>query len=291
MSATSGKRTAIVIPSERPRGPGKPRLVVIAGPELGRVVDLESGDVSIGRDEGATVCIDSDRVSRKHASIQRIGKNYVIADLGSTNGTFVNDSKIRTHKLVEGDLVTLGKIVLKYTESEIEAQYHEQILNLANVDALTGAYNKRYFHDAIGRAVATNERPDALPLSLILFDIDHFKKINDTHGHAAGDHVLGEVAGVVTSQVRAGGTFCRIGGEEFAVILPEKDLVTAAAGAELIRRAIEGTRFVFDGTSIPVTVSLGVAERAGGESAEALYKRSDERLYEAKRSGRNRVSS
>jgi two-component system cell cycle response regulator len=288
MAVLSGKRTAIALPSERPESAGRPVLVVIAGPELGRRIDLDSGDVEIGRDEGLTLQIDSELVSRRHASIQRIAGQLIVADVGSTNGTFVNEQKIRTHKLQDGDQIRVGKVVLKYTECAIEAQYHEQILHMASVDGLTGAFNKRYFEDAVGRLAAARQA-SAAPLALVVFDIDHFKKINDTWGHAAGDAVLKQLAEVVRGQVRDRDTFCRVGGEEFAILLEGTALAAARGAAEFIRGSIEMTDFVFEGKRIPVTMSLGVAEHEAGEEASAFFKRADARLYEAKHGGRNRV--
>lgn len=289
MPGSSDQRTAISLPSERPGASGKPILVVIAGPELGRRIDLDGGEVDIGRDDGVTFRIDSDLVSRRHASIRRVAGKLAIADLGSTNGTFVNDVRIKTHTLADGDQIKIGKVVLKFTMSAVEAQYHEQIVLLASMDALTGAYNKRYFEEALRKAFGPTHGT-TVPLSLILFDIDHFKKINDTWGHAAGDAVLRQVTDIVRGQVRNRDVFCRVGGEEFALLLDGASLADARRAAELVRRTIEMTAFTFEGKRIPVTVSLGAAERLPPDSSpESLYRRADARLYEAKRSGRNRV--
>ncbi|HVU05200.1 MAG TPA: GGDEF domain-containing protein [Polyangiaceae bacterium] len=290
MSVPSSKRTAVVVPSERPSAAGRPMLVVIAGPELGRRIELTKGDVVIGREEadGVNLRIDSDQVSRKHATVQRIGRQAVVSDHDSTNGTFVNETKIKNHRLVEGDTIRIGKVVFKYTESALEAEYHERIQKLASVDGLTGAFNKRYFEETFSRLIAARNASSP-PLSLLLFDIDHFKKINDTRGHAAGDAVLKQFAEAVRGQVREKDVFCRVGGEEFAVLLEGTNLGAAHGAAEFVRGAIEMTDFVFEGKRIPVTTSLGVAEHQPGESHEAFFKRADAKLYEAKHGGRNRV--
>ncbi|NRA32380.1 MAG: GGDEF domain-containing protein [Polyangiaceae bacterium] len=284
-----GKRTAIAMPSERPAGAGAPCLVQIAGDDLGTQSDLDKGEVDIGRDESCTITVNSDLVSRQHASVQKLGSAYIVADLGSTNGTFVNGDKITHKKLDDGDQIRVGKTVLKFMASgNLEAEYHQKIFTMVSVDALTGAYNKRYFDDNFGKAIA---RADATQTSLclIIFDIDHFKKINDTHGHPAGDYVLKELVDVVKAVVRKQDTFCRVGGEEFTVLLPETDAKTAFTCAEFIRGAVEVTTFSFEGTVIPVTCSLGVALRAGAEPHDALYKRADQAMYKAKSSGRNQV--
>lgn len=280
------RRTAIIVPSERPRGLAQPRLVVIAGPDLGRQIDLNLDEVDIGRGDNVRFRIDSEQVSRRHAAIRRVLGRFAVADLESTNGTFVNDERIKTHTLREGDRIRIGKVVLKYTECEIEASYHQQILERANVDGLTGAYNKRYYEETMRRMYATN----GPSMSLLLFDIDYFKKINDTWGHAVGDLVLKEVVLVARGQLRIADLLCRVGGEEFAVILEGARLEEARGIAERIRTAVERSHENARSQRIPVTLSIGVAERTSAEpDPEALYKRADGRLYQAKHAGRNRV--
>jgi diguanylate cyclase (GGDEF)-like protein len=258
---------------------------VIAGQDLGRQIELHAAEVDIGRGDNVTVRIDSESVSRRHAAIRKVAGRYAIADLQSTNGTFVNDERIDTRTLQEGDRIRVGKVVFKYTECAIEANYHEQIVQRANVDALTGAYNKRYFGENMKRIYSSQGAT-----SLILFDIDHFKKINDTWGHAVGDVVLQQVAGTVRGLLGDEDLFCRVGGEEFAVILEGSGIDVARRSAEQVRATIERSPVNGGGQRVPVTISIGVAERAASDGGyEALYKRADERLYEAKRGGRNRV--
>jgi diguanylate cyclase (GGDEF)-like protein len=289
MGGFESERTFVSVPSERPRGAGKAVLVVISGADLGRQIDLSGDEVDIGRGEEVTFRIDSEQVSRRHASIRKLVGKFVLRDLNSTNGTFVNENKVHTHTLVDGDQIRIGKTVLKYTESALEVEFHEQILRGANVDGLTSAYNKRYFQEALRRSV-DGARAAAVALSLVVFDIDHFKQINDGHGHAAGDAVLKQLGDVIRAQLRDGDVFCRIGGEEFAVILTATPEDVARRAAEFIRSAVEIADFVCDRGKVAVTVSLGVAALDGGDAdAEALFQRADARLYEAKRGGRNRV--
>jgi diguanylate cyclase (GGDEF)-like protein len=287
MGVDSSRRTAIVIPSERPKNI-RPRLVVIAGPELGRQIELTMDALEIGRAETAGLRLDIEQVSRRHAAIQRFGSHYILADLNSTNGTFVNDEKITTRELKDGDRIRIGKAVLKYSESDVEAEYHFRIFNMANLDALTGAYNKRYFDEAFRKEVEKGAR-EGRPFALLLFDIDFFKKINDTYGHPAGDAVLTEVAEVVRGIARPSDLFGRVGGEEFALACPETPLDNARDLAELVRASIQEHEFAFETQRIPVTSSVGVGELLSTESADDFYKRCDAFLYEAKRSGRNRV--
>jgi diguanylate cyclase (GGDEF)-like protein len=287
-SIIPGRRTAISLPSERPKGAGQPCLVIISGSEMGRRIDLTHEEVSIGRSDQCTVCVNSDLVSRRHAVVNRVLGRYIVVDLKSTNGTFVNDQRVERAELKDGDLLRAGKTVLKYLENNLELEYMQHILSLASVDSLTGLYNKRHFDEVFGKEVARAEQSHA-PCSLIVFDIDHFKKVNDTFGHPAGDAVLKHVATIVKGQIRQSDTLCRVGGEEFALVLPQTPYSLAAQAAELIRDAVENAICEVAGTAIPVTLSLGVTELVAGEVPEQFYQRTDERLYAAKHGGRNRV--
>jgi diguanylate cyclase (GGDEF)-like protein len=261
---------------------------MLQGPEIGLQIELAEEPIEIGRGDDATLRVDSDLVSRRHAYIQRLGTRYVIKDLDSTNGTYVNDERITTKRLDEGDLIKVGKVVLRYTESAVEAQYHEQILQQARVDALTGAYNKRHFDETFQRVVGQAQASRSA-LGLLLFDIDHFKQINDTYGHPAGDAVLRTFAEVVRGMLPDDAVFCRVGGEEFTIILPKAGLGPSRALAERIRVAVQGKEFSHSDQRIPVTVSLGTAELEAGSSTESFYRVADERLYAAKKGGRNQV--
>lgn len=288
-SMVPGRRTAISVPSERPKPDCQPCLVVIAGEQLGRRIDLGADPVIVGRSEECAICIPSEQVSRRHAVVQPLLNRYHVVDLDSTNGTFVNEARVQRATLQDGDRIRIGKTVFKYTESHVELQYIQHIHSLADGDPLTGAYNKRYFDDTFATEVRRAHQVQA-PLGLVLFDIDHFKKINDTYGHPAGDAVLKGVVATVKAELRQTDVLCRVGGEEFALILPNTPEPLAHQVAEFIRGAVEGTTYEFDGTRIPVTLSLGATELRPGESPEQLYRRADEKLYEAKRSGRNRVA-
>jgi diguanylate cyclase (GGDEF)-like protein len=237
--------------------------------------------------------LDADSVSRRHARIEWTGQAHRLVDLASTNGTYLNGTRVRDATLKDGDRIGIGKALLKYIAGgNIEAAYHEEIQRLMRFDALTGVYNKRHFEESLRLAVFT-ARAAPKPVSLIVFDLDHFKRINDTHGHTAGDHVLCELAKVVGETLFPDQIFGRVGGEEFAVLWEGTPLGNAADHAEKIRARVEAHPFSFEGHSFPVTVSLGVAEREQGqeEEAERLYERADEKLYQAKAAGRNRVSS
>jgi diguanylate cyclase (GGDEF)-like protein len=283
-----GRRTAISIPSERPPSAGPPCLVIISGDDIGRRFELGTQEVSIGRADTCTICVNTDQVSRKHATVQSILGKYYLVDMRSTNGTFVNEQKVERAKLLDGDQIRVGKTVLKYTESHVEQRYFEHAFNLASMDALTGAFNKRYFDESFGKEVQRSQQAGT-PLCIVLFDIDHFKKINDTYGHPAGDAVLKNVSAAVAAQLRDGDALFRVGGEEFALVLSATPRDLAIQAAEAVRALIESLVTDFMGTRITATLSLGVAELSSGEQPAALYQRVDEKLYAAKRGGRNRV--
>jgi diguanylate cyclase (GGDEF)-like protein len=157
------------------------------------------------------------------------------------------------------------------------------------VDGLTQAYNRRYFDEALEREFNRSRRY-ARDLSLIAMDIDFFKRVNDTYGHLAGDSLLRQLAAAVKPKLRRDDIFARTGGEEFGVLLPEIGLDGARLIAEKVRRIVETTTFRHEQLVIPCTISLGVALLGSDDGVESLYRRADERLYEAKQKGRNRVS-
>jgi diguanylate cyclase (GGDEF)-like protein len=157
------------------------------------------------------------------------------------------------------------------------------------MDGLTQIHNKRYLFEALDREIIRGRRHNR-DLAILIFDIDHFKRINDVHGHLAGDFVLKEVARIVQSRIRRDEVFARYGGEEFAIILPETALEGATELAERLRKGVADHLFVFQADSIKVTISVGAALLHDADrGASDLIKRSDEKLYMAKNSGRNRV--
>ncbi|MBK8480046.1 MAG: GGDEF domain-containing protein [Proteobacteria bacterium] len=267
-------------------------LVAIYGHELGKKYNLDAPVVIVGRSSKSDIQIDQDAVSRSHCKIVNDGERVTVYDLGSTNGTYVNDRAIQEHVLTDGEHVKIGRAILKFLSGgNVEHAYHEEIYRLTTVDGLTQVYNRRYFMETLERELSRSQRY-ARDLSLIMFDIDHFKSVNDSFGHLAGDHVLKHLALAVKAQIRREDVMARYGGEEFAVLLPEIDAESAHRFAEKIRALVEQTTFMFEATAIQVTVSVGVASlTAAIVSADALVKLSDERLYEAKRRGRNFVCS
>jgi two-component system cell cycle response regulator len=265
-------------------------LVVIYGLELGRKHSLEIPSVTLGRSNKCDIQIDQESVSRAHSKIINAGRSVRIRDLGSTNGTYVNDELVEERTLVDGDFIKIGRTIFKFLSGgNIERAYHEEIYRLTTVDGLTQIFNKRYFSEALAREIARATRYHR-ELSLVMFDLDHFKEVNDTHGHLAGDAVLKTLSMTIKSKIRTEDIFARYGGEEFAIILPEIDGHNAHQFAEKVRRIVETTEFRFEGTIIPVTISMGVATLDNEEpTTAALIKRADDYLYEAKSGGRNCV--
>jgi diguanylate cyclase (GGDEF)-like protein len=269
-------------------------LVVIHAPVralLGARLPLRAGEATLGRDAGCDLVLEADDVSRRHARVRADAGRHVVEDLGSTNGTWVGDDRLAAPRpLASGDHVRLGSVVLKYLAGDgLEALYHAEVRRLAEEDPLTGLANRGAFTAALGRELARARR-HARPLSLLLLDLDHFKAVNDRHGHPAGDAVLRAVAAAVGPLVRPEELFARIGGEELALVLPDAPLQGALAFGEKIRRAIEALAVEHAGATIRITVSIGAAVLAPDDaSPDALVARADAKLYEAKQGGRNRV--
>jgi diguanylate cyclase (GGDEF)-like protein len=287
-SYRDGPPTAISVPPERPKPADVPWLLFLSGKEVGRSVRLTAEAIDIGHSDDCAVAVNSDGISRRHARVQRIFGLYFVTDLESTNGTFVNGKRVQMVQLNDGDQIRIGDAVLKFVVNHLEVEYTAQVSTMASVDNLTGALGKRPFEQALANAIEHSLR-NRSPLCLVLFDLDHFKPINDTYGHPAGDAVLSRLAAIVRRLLGAGMPFGRVGGEEFAIALTDRPLEAGRTIAEQIRAAVEESTFDHLGRTIAVTVSLGVAELAPGESVEQLYLRADQRLYAAKRAGRNRV--
>lgn len=277
-----------------PAPPGPPCVVVLEGPQVGRRIDLGPQPFVIGRRLGDLIVPDDRAMSRQHAALSFRGEELVVRDLGSTNRTYVNRRAIHeTCPLRVGDVIQIGGLVLKVlADNDPEARCHAQMYARSTTDGLTGAMNRTGFDETLRVEVARAERYGT-PLSLLLFDIDHFKRFNDTHGHQAGDAVLRHLARVVKARLRTGDTFARYGGEEFALLLLAAH-DEARGYAEVMRARVADSDLVWGDppVSLKVTISVGVATFGGDTITPAsLIELADRRLYEAKRSGRNRVCS
>ena len=261
------------------------------GPNLGVCHPLTGAATVLGRDGECDIWVADLSVSRHHARFEADKDGFWVEDLGSTNGLFVNKVPVSRCRLRDGDDLRLGNCVYRFLDSgNVEAQYHALVRRLTVSDGLTQVPNRRYFEQVLTRELLRSTRYHR-PLALVLFDIDHFKAINDERGHVAGDWTLRELAARIQANVRQEGLVARYGGEEFAVILPEAGLEAAAQVAERIRRRVAEQPFDYHGRMYSITVSLGVAATRGEEplTCEEFLGRADANLYQAKRQGRNRV--
>lgn len=289
--ATLHTATMIAAPVVQTVDPSSACLVVIYGSELGKRIPLSTDDIECGRSMATGIPLDDDAVSRKHARFAWTGNTFIVSDLGSTNGTYVNDVTVRERTLTDGDQVKIGHTIFKFIcGGNIELSYHEEIYRLMTCDGLTQIHNKRSFDASIEREVSRCHRYKR-PLSLVLFDIDHFKKVNDAFGHLAGDAVLRQLAALVGANIRREDILARVGGEEFALIVPELSREAGVQVAEKLRGIIERAPCRFEDRAVPITASFGVAELelTPPMATKDLYQIADERLYAAKRGGRNRA--
>ena len=297
MDATSVIQTRITGGS-RPtdqRAPTRTRacLIQYSGDALGRRFLLDAPEITIGRAPTNGIVIPDDSVSREHAKIFSNGDATTVEDLGSSNGTFIHGARVQSRtKMSDGDILKVGSILLKFFANDnIESTFHDKIYRMATVDAGTQLFNKKYLLETMESEFELS-RVYGRPLSVIYYDLDFFKKVNDTHGHNCGDYILRECAQVAKTCMRAEDILARFGGEEFVAILPNADAHTAAELAERIRKAMEDHEFVFEGKRLKQTVSLGVSQnqRAFKTPADRLGD-ADRKLYQSKNSGRNRVTT
>lgn len=270
----------------------KANFVVLAGQDIGRTFPIEKAELSIGRGENADIYIDDEDVSRQHARIEVTADAILLTDLGSTNGTLVNGQKIRNRKLEDGDRIQVGNLtVLKFNFLDnIEEEFNEQLYTAANKDFLTQIYNRKYFVDRLKMEISYARRHETA-LTLLILDLDHFKKINDTYGHSAGDMILKQFASQIALSKRHEDLFARYGGEEFVLLLRGTPKETSIAIAEKIRMKVEQLHFNADGNDVTLTVSIGLGTfyKNNYKNNETFLRATDSLLYRAKREGRNRV--
>jgi two-component system cell cycle response regulator len=268
-------------------------LIIVRGTPQGHRFFLNQKEMTIGRDVTADICLADQGISRKHATVSK-GDRVVLTDLKSVNGTYVNDKRVAAGEsvvLVKEDMIRLGNFILKYLPAgELEIILLGNLASAAHTDAMTRIYNKGYLMEALE---AEFKRAKALhtEFSVIYFDLDHFKKVNDTYGHDAGDYVLKEFTSMIKATfVRPKDVFARYGGEEFVLLLGNTGAKAAAELAEKIRGAVQQHPFIYEGKRLQITTSLGVAEiTAEIEAPNTLLRTADKALYAAKTGGRNRV--
>lgn len=288
---------ALETPEEENKSKRQAVLIVMSGPTTGQTVFLESkAKWNLGRLNTSDIVFHDASVSRSHCDLVfEPPSKWCAEDLGSSNGTYVNGKRIQGRVLLTpGDKIQLGStIITKFVlQDDVESAFQRELYESATKDALTGLYSKRFFMDQLEIEFNYHARIKK-PLTIVMSDLDHFKKVNDTLGHLAGDFVLKETGKLYLSILRKGDLVGRYGGEEVIFMLRDTPLQGAKIFAERIRKMIESHAFVFEGKQIPVTISIGLATYLDEnfKNPEALIKEADEYLYKAKQSGRNRVSS
>ena len=271
-------------------------LTVLTGINAGQVFSLDGGETVIGRSREAQIRVDDVGISRKHTRVVRTATgSFVVEDLGSTNGTFVAGRRVDRLGLRPGDRVQVGPNVLfRFSLIDATEEHLARSLYEASTrDGLTRVFNRKYFMERLQSEVAYAVRHKA-SVAVLLFDLDHFKAINDTHGHLAGDLVLRMVAATVQKTIRIEDVLARYGGEEFVILVRGIEHDKVAVFGERVRKAVEVLEISHDHMRLKATVSVGAASLAqcgDAPTAETLMLLADERLYRAKDAGRNRVSA
>ncbi len=286
-----------VLPAKPTGNLGVADVILIAHPDdtgLGTRFRLPpQGELVIGRHLDASISLPEVRsLSRHHARLRYCGDRVEVQDLGSTNGTFVNDRLVESAEtLHSGDRFQVGAAHFKFLhERDPEHAYHEAIHNLVVRDGLTEAFNRRKFEEEMAREFARASR-HRRPLTLVLFDIDHFKDVNDTHGHLCGDFILQQIVQQTRRFLRTEQMLARVGGEEFAIAGPEIGLTGAVKLAERLRKFVAESEFEFGEASVRITCSFGVAQLVPTmKGPEDLFEAADQAMYQSKERGRNLVS-
>jgi diguanylate cyclase (GGDEF)-like protein len=281
-------------PSPPRRTDERAYLIVLAGANVGEMHRVTGDSLILGRAGGADVRLVDEGISRFHCRIRAEGPVLLVEDLQSRNGTFLNGRRVEQGQLADGDKIQLGRTtVLKFSlHDPIEESFQRRMFDSALRDGLTRAYNRRYFLDRLDTEVRFALRHRS-PLGLLLFDLDHFKRVNDEHGHQAGDRVLAEFAALILDSIRHEDVFARYGGEEFAVLSRLISSADCARFAERLRRSVDQIRVPYEESTLSITVSIGVAciPELSVQDADELLRGADRALYQAKASGRNRVVS
>lgn len=271
----------------------KPHLIVLYPQTQFKQIPLEQGSTVLGRGQDANIRFDDELVSRKHCSLTFDGKNVTVTDLGSTNGTYVDGQPVQTFVLEPDNRLQIGKMILKIDfKSQNEEAFDRELFEAATMDPLTKISNRRTFFDRSLGELALARR-NGYYIHAIMVDADHFKRVNDTWGHQAGDMVLKEIARLLKEEKRESDLLARYGGEEFVLLLAGIGPEDAKKSAERLRMAVERHRFAWKDVVVPVTISLGLASKIGADipTIEELIAECDKLLYIAKEGGRNQVAT
>lgn len=267
-------------------------LVQYNGAKIGKRFLLNKETLVMGRSPDVDIVVAEQSVSRQHAKCYVSDDTIEMEDLGSSNGTFINDDRIASRtQLKDGDMIRVGTILLKYfSNTNLESLVHDKIYRMATIDAGTDTFNKKHLLETLDQEFLF-AKSTARELSVIYFDLDFFKKVNDQYGHAAGDYILKEVADVVKAIIRKEDVFCRFGGEEFVILLPNTSAKVAYELAERVRSAVAAHEFTFEKQAIKQTISLGVSQlNSTMNEPGQLLDDADKKLYSSKQNGRNQVT-
>jgi diguanylate cyclase (GGDEF)-like protein len=281
----------------------KPALVFLSGELIAVPIPLDREEVILGRALEADVRVNDTQVSRQHARIlampteSRVSMRYVLNDLDSRNGTFLNGRRIRKEVLENGDKITIGETILRFDLlDEIDREYQRQIHRLISHDDLTGLLSSRSFFSELRRE-AGRATAEGRPFCVLMMDGDNFKSVNDRYGHLTGSKTIEEIGFSIMTNLRSGDAAARFGGDEFAAFLLDATMPQAMIAAERIRESVESYEFsVVRQTGVKdthhITVSIGVASFPDDSSDPIeLVEMADSALYRAKREGRNRVAA
>ena len=268
-----------------------PMLVVLHGPLLGRTFAVDQSQVTIGRSSECDIQIDDDNVSRKHAQIGCQDGLVWLRDLGSTNGSYVNSKRVSEVPLNDGDLVLIGRVLFKFIRSSIvQNRFFGQMYSLATTDFLTGIANRQQIINLLEQEFNRARRYER-PLSILIYDIDRFKEINDTFGHLTGDQLLIKTSRVVKEHLRSEDFYGRLGGDEFLILCPETPVENALALGKRIQVVLSKTDFSANEKPIFFTISVGVATLSlEVASPDEFILLGDQALDRAKNAGRNQCA-
>jgi two-component system, cell cycle response regulator len=269
-----------------------PGLTCLSGNHVGRRIMLADDRITLGRSPEATILLRDPLVSRLHLAVyfNPEGGNYLIRDLGSSNGTFLNGIRITEAALKDRDKILIGSTIFRFGWSDaFDLQYQTDIDHLLNIDELTGLIVKRRFDEELDRYIAVS-RAHGADLAMIMIDMDGVKQINDTYGHSFGAYSIAQTGKLIKAATEHRGMASRFGGDEFMVFIPNVNIEAAQQIAEMIRQQVEAHRFEMEGILLHPTVSVGVSNLKTDDTMASLFKRADDALYQSKRTGRNKVS-
>ena len=268
-----------------------PILTCMSGEQVGRRIMLADDHITLGRSPDATIMLQDTHVSRLHLTIRYDAGNggYRIRDLGSSNGTLLNESRITEAVLRDGDKIIIGRTMLRFSWADtLDLQFQNEIDHLINIDELTGLVVKRRFDEELNRFAAVAKKQGSC-LAMMMMDMDGIKQINDTYGHTYGAYAISETGRIIKNLVGKKGLASRFGGDEFVAFFPNSAMEAARSIGEEIRRSVEAHPYVKDDIVLKPTICIGISALKPSDTLETLLKRADEALYQSKREGRNRV--